>query len=87
MTDILGEMGMLSEALQSRGLTLPRAEKFIQRSIRAFEVLKLEHGKFEDQIEKKLSSEKFSGISMQWHQTKGLYPFLVKSFSTLLLRT
>ena len=64
MTDILGEMGMLSEALQSRGLTIPRADKFIQRSVRAFKVLKLEHGKFEDQIEKKLSSEKFSGIPL-----------------------
>ena len=59
MTDILGEMGMLSEALQSKELTIPRADKFIQRSVRDFKVLKLEHGKFEDQIEKKLSSEKF----------------------------
>ena len=64
MTDILGEMGMLSEALQSRGLTIPRTDKSIQRSVKAFNVLKHERGKFEDQIEKKLTSEKFSGIPL-----------------------
>ena len=40
MGDILQEISILSLSLQARGLTLPRAECLIKRTIKAIELLK-----------------------------------------------
>lgn len=57
MGDILNEMSILSLSLQARGLTLPKAESLIKRSIKALEMLRSVEGFYEKQICEKLLTE------------------------------
>ena len=65
MADILNEMSILSVSLQTRSLTLPKAEALIKRSIRAFEMLVERKGFHEKQIQDKLESDLFQPIGME----------------------
>ncbi|XP_058410086.1 E3 SUMO-protein ligase KIAA1586 homolog isoform X2 [Diceros bicornis minor] len=62
MIDILEEFSLLSTALQSRSTNIQKAQKFIKRTIRALENLKIGTGKHESQIEGLIKSDKFKGI-------------------------
>ncbi|XP_013793962.1 E3 SUMO-protein ligase KIAA1586-like [Limulus polyphemus] len=64
MIDILQEMSLLSNALQARSVTLPRAEKPIKRSIKAFEMLKENKGTFEKEINDRVASDAFKDIQI-----------------------
>ena len=62
MIDILHDTLLLSNALQARGTGLFRAEKLIKRSIKAFELLKDNMGRYEKEIEKRFASDAFKEI-------------------------
>ena len=65
MGDILQEISILSLSLQSRGLTLPRAECLIKRTIKSIELLKSDKGFYNNQIPEKLATELFQEIGLQ----------------------
>ena len=62
MIDILHEISLLSNALQARDTGLFRAENLIKKSIRAFELLKDNMGRYEKDIDEKVSSDAFKEI-------------------------
>uniref|UniRef100_A0A7N5JPL1 KIAA1586 n=1 Tax=Ailuropoda melanoleuca TaxID=9646 RepID=A0A7N5JPL1_AILME len=62
MIDILEEFSLLSAALQSKSTNIQKAQKFIKRTIRALEDLKIGTGKHESQIEGLIKSDKFKDI-------------------------
>ena len=62
MIDILHEISLLSNALQTRGTGLFRAENLIKRSIKAFELLKDNMGRYEKEIDERVASDAFKEI-------------------------
>ena len=62
MIDILHEISLLSNALQARGTGLFRAENLIKRSIKAFELLKNNMGRYEKEIDERVASDAFKEI-------------------------
>ena len=62
MIDILHEISLLSNALQARGTGLFRAENLIKRSIKAFELLKDNMGRYEKEIDKRVAFDAFKEI-------------------------
>ena len=93
MADILSEISVLSVALQSRSLTLPKAEALIKRSIRAFELLVDRPGFHEKQIEDKLGSDLFQEIGMTENEKfvslprQDLLSSVIKSLKTRLVES
>ena len=93
MADILSEISVLSVALQSRSLTLPKAEALIKRSIRAFELLVDRPGFHEKQIEDKLGSDLFQEIGMTENEKfvslprQDLLRSVIKSLKTRLVES
>ena len=75
MIDILHEISSLSNALQARGTGLFRAENLIKSSIKAFELLKDNIGRFEKEIDERVAdafkeiqfieNHKFASLSRQ----------------------
>ncbi|XP_061476359.1 E3 SUMO-protein ligase KIAA1586 homolog isoform X3 [Rhineura floridana] len=62
MIDILEEFSLLSTALQSRSTNIQKAQKLIERTIRALENLKIGTGKHESQVEDLIKLDKFKDI-------------------------
>ena len=62
MIDILHEISLLSYALQARNTDLFRAENLIKRSIKAFELLKDNMGRYEKEIDESVASDAFKEI-------------------------
>ena len=62
MLDILQEISLLSNALQARSVSLPMTEKFIKRTIKAFEMLKKSTAQDEKEVDVKLASDNFKNI-------------------------
>ena len=62
MIDILHEISLLSNALQARGTGLFRAENLIKRSIKAFQLLKDNMGRYEKEIDERVASDAFKEI-------------------------
>ena len=62
MIDILHEISLLGNALQARGTGLFRAENLMKRSIKAFELLKDNMGRYEKEIYKRVASDAFKEI-------------------------
>ena len=62
MIDILHEISLHSNALQARGTGLFRAENLIKRSIKAFELLKDNMGRYEKEIDERVASDAFKEI-------------------------
>ena len=62
MIDILHEISLLSNALQARGTGLFRAENVMKRSIKAFELLKDNMGRYEKEIDERVASDAFKEI-------------------------
>ena len=62
MIDILHEILLLSNALKARGTGLFKAENLIKRSIKAFELLKDNMGRYEKEIEERFASDAFKEI-------------------------
>ena len=60
--DILHEILLLTNALQARGTGLFRAENLIKRSIKAFELLKDNTGRYEKEIDERVASDAFKEI-------------------------
>ena len=59
MIDILHETSLLSYSLKARGTGLFRAENLIKRSIKAFELLKDNMGRYKKEIDEKVASDAF----------------------------
>lgn len=74
MIDILQEMSLLSNALQARNVNIARAEKLIQRSILAFEMLKNNQGIFEKKVETIIKSDAFKDINFTENRMYGNLP-------------
>ena len=62
MIDILQEISLLSDALQARNLTLPKADQLVKRTIKVFEMLKESKGIYEKKIDDIVASESFKDI-------------------------
>ena len=62
MIGILHEISLLSNALQASGTGLFRAENLIKRSIKAFELLKDNTGRYEKEIDERIASDAFKEI-------------------------
>ena len=63
MLDILQERYLLSNALQTRSVSLPMAEKIIKRTIKAFEMPKKGTGQHEEKkVDVKLAHDNFKNI-------------------------
>ena len=62
MIDILQEISILSNVLQSRKQNLARADQLISRTIVAFEQLKENRGEYEMQLDDVIKSDKFKKI-------------------------
>ena len=62
MIDILREISLLSDALQARNLTLPKADQLVKRTIKVFEMLKESKGTYEKKIDDIVASESFKDI-------------------------
>ena len=62
MIDILREISLLSDALQARGTGLFRAENHIKRSIKPFEILKDNTGRYEKEFDERVVSDAFKEI-------------------------
>ena len=63
MIEILEELNLLSNALQARSVTLPKAEKLIKRSIKALEILKNSEGKYERNIKNIIDSDSLKAFT------------------------
>ena len=62
MIDILHKISLLSSALKARGTGLFRAENLIKRSIKAFELLKDNMGRYKREIDERVASDAFKEI-------------------------
>ena len=78
MIDILHEISLLSNALQARGTGFFRAENLIERSIKAFELLKDNMGRYEKEIDERVASNAFKEI--QFLKIIDLLAYLVKCY-------
>ena len=78
MIDILHEISLLSNALQARGTGLFRAENLIKRSIKAFQLLKDNIGRYKKEIDERVASDAFNKI--QFLKIIDLLAYLVKCY-------
>ena len=78
MVDILHEISLLSNALQARGTGLFRAENLIKRSIKAFQLLKDNMGRYEKEVNERVASDAFKEI--QFLKIIDLLAYLVKCY-------
>ena len=62
MIDILHKISLLSNVLQARGTGLFRAENLIKRSIKAFEILKDNMGRYEKEFDERVVFDAFKEI-------------------------
>ena len=62
MIDILHEISLLSNALQARGTGFFRAEDLIKRSIKVFELLKDNMGRYEKEIDERVAFDALKKI-------------------------
>ena len=73
MIDILHEILLLSYALKARGTGLFRPENLIKRSIKAFELLKDNMGRYKKEIDERVAFDAFKEIQfIENHRFVGL---------------
>jgi hypothetical protein len=74
MLDVLQEISILSEALQSRAENTVTAEKLLQRTISSFQQLKECLGYYEKQVEVIIETVSFSHVNFVEYRVYGSLP-------------
>jgi hypothetical protein len=65
MFDALAELGDLSRELQKRDMTLPRAQRVIDRQIRVLESMAETGGKYSQEASNAIENSEFKGVKLQ----------------------